>query len=482
MQCLNPIRIKNQSRFIDSNNRDRLWLLVRCGKCANCQQMKHAEYEFRAYKQFESCVNNGGYVYFDCLTYAPEHLPKLRDIEEFSCLSPSRDYSCFRSEHIVLFNKRLRKRLAKLGFDSDVYSYFLTSEYGLDDRFTHRPHYHVLFYVHKQVDPLLFSRLVASCWNYGRTDGIPYKNAVYVMNNVFRSLSVGSRRVCKYVSKYVMKDNAFDRQINKRIYSVLFTMADGNIDLLRSVEFKRLRQSLRRMVCPFHRQSLGFGISAIYDESAFDIINRGCFLMPNGNPSLYNKIPISNYYLRKLCYEVLQLDDGYKAWSIRPDCLELIKLRDRKIRERAYDSLRNRFDTVGYHPDCDLVKLTEYLFDYCGRHVAPSFEYRTLLDKQYHANLYCYGSSADMAYFGQRFVNSEYLGYNRHYFSYFGDRVSQKVYFDMFSYNQFSRDDWNGFDDILQRLQDLEMARTVSCQSAYDTRMRVNQIAKLYIS
>ena len=130
MECLNPIRIPNQSRFLVNGNRDRLYLNVRCGKCANCQQTKASEWYFRAYHQFKHCVDNGGYVYFDTLTYAPEYVPTLRQFEEFSALPSYMDYMCFSSRDIQLFNKRLRKRLSKLGYPKNCYSFFLSSEYG----------------------------------------------------------------------------------------------------------------------------------------------------------------------------------------------------------------------------------------------------------------------------------------------------------------------------------------------------------------
>ena len=94
---------------------------------------------------------------------------------------------CFSYQHVRDFMVDLRQTLKRAGFNpKDNLRYFLTSEYGHQ---THRPHYHVLFYVtDASLSPEALSVAVAKCWKHGRTDGVPYRGRGYVMlHNTFDS-------------------------------------------------------------------------------------------------------------------------------------------------------------------------------------------------------------------------------------------------------------------------------------------------------
>ena len=77
--CLNPIKIRNPTKKIARSGGQKLMLEVQCNKCAECVLAKRAEWNFRSYQELQNTLRNGGFVYFDTLTYSNEHLPMLSD-------------------------------------------------------------------------------------------------------------------------------------------------------------------------------------------------------------------------------------------------------------------------------------------------------------------------------------------------------------------------------------------------------------------
>ena len=191
--CLNPITIKNPKKRISLSGGMPFSIQVPCGECAECKELKRTEWYYRTYYEAMSCFDSNGYVLFDTLTYRDEELPH---VSEFIDIDSEWDASCFDVEDYRLFFVRLRMALQReIGWNpAHCLKYFLTSEYGTDDRYTHRPHYHVLFFVRgdengRRVDPLVLSKLINKCWMKGRTDGIDYKPYKYVMNHVWSKMS-----------------------------------------------------------------------------------------------------------------------------------------------------------------------------------------------------------------------------------------------------------------------------------------------------
>lgn len=428
MRCLRPIHIYNQSRFVVPTNRDQLLLTCNCGKCANCQRNKFSEWSFRAFKHYEDCVNHGGYMLFDTLTYDDAHLPHLKDFDEFKELSFLQNHSCFRRSDIKLLMARLRRRLVRHGYGSSCFDYFLTSEYGDDKvyvdssgrrrRGTLRPHYHVLFFVRKNIPPLLFSSFVAKAWKNGRTDGVGFKPSQYVLGNVFSSVSpVGIRKV-NYVSKYVMKHSGYVRIVYNRVMSLLRSRAGVDLDWLDSDECKELRRKMLRVVGMFHNQSKHFGLSALNDISVDELFKCGFFKMPNGKPTMFNRVPISNYYLRKLCYDKVVLADGYECWTVKPDKKYLLALRRDSIRRNLFSDLLSTRLTHHVDVSSDLISsLVDYQLDYKGRFIADGLDLLEIGDRFERSKLFVYASVADKNHFGMRFVSNRYLGYKDNYLS-----------------------------------------------------------------
>ncbi len=307
--CLKPVKIRTPFKKIALQGGQPLTMEVPCGSCAECKKRIRLEWHFRTYHQCEECVSNGGFIYYDTLTYSDEHVPHLSDFVDLSSTKVS-DFTCFNSTHWRNFLKNLRRQL-NYYYRFVNFKYFLTSEYGTDERYTHRPHYHVLFFVDsKRIDPYDFSKLVSSCWSYGRTDGLPYQTRDYVADNIF-GYDLGTNldnknylKVCGYVSKYITKDSSFQDNIYKRL-SLLRDIVDEDT-------FKRVS----REISMFHRQSKGFGLSYIKnlddDERDFIFRNNACRIKDKKKVVLVLPLPL--YYKRKLFYDCIKLEDGSLSW------------------------------------------------------------------------------------------------------------------------------------------------------------------------
>ena len=325
--CLNPQTIRNPTKSIYKHGGQPLLLDVPCGNCAECKKNKRIEWRFRTYHEVESTVKNGGYVYFDTLTYAPEHVPHISDFVDLDTINRTiQEYSsakgvpvefindnmCFNSLHWRNFLKNLRRQL-DYHYQGIKFNYFLTSEYGIDERYTHRPHYHILFFVNsRSMSPYDFSALVSKCWSYGRTDGIPYKERNYVADHVFGyNLGTNSEtyrdyiKVSNYVSKYITKDSTFQNEINNRINALSQYIDDEELT------------KVKRNIDMFHRQSHGFGLSFLNNltsEEYSTILNDGTVSIQDSERVVVT-LPLPNYYKRKLFYNLLRDDEGHYFWQ-----------------------------------------------------------------------------------------------------------------------------------------------------------------------
>lgn len=335
--CLNPLTIRNPTKSIYKHGGQPLLLDVPCGHCAECKKNKRKEWRFRTYHEVESTVKNGGYVYFDTLTYAPEHVPMLSHFVDLDFINDSiREYSqtknieptfiednmCFNSSHWRNFLKNLRRQL-DYHHKGITFRYFLTSEYGTDERYTHRPHYHVLFFVNsRSLSPYVFSELVSKCWSYGRTDGLPYQGREYVADHVFGyNLGTNSEtyrdfiKVSNYVSKYITKDSTFQKEIDNRLSSLSKYIDDDEYN------------SVKRNIDMFHRQSQGFGISfldTLTREKYAQIVNDGTVNIHDSDEVVVT-LPLPMYYKRKLFYNLLRDDEGHYFWQPNTDSIDYLE-------------------------------------------------------------------------------------------------------------------------------------------------------------
>ena len=309
--CLSPITIRNPTENIYHRGSQQLSLQVPCNKCAECVKAKRNEWYFRTFQQVTETLNKGGYILFDTLTYREDSLPHLSDFVDIKQYNLS-DCSCFNHTHFKLFLKNLRRQL-KYHYGNNEFKYFLTSEYGVDDRYTHRPHYHILFFVTNGVHPLTFSKLVSKCWRYGRTDGIDYQPLSYVSQHIYgynvgfgiNTSSDALVGVCMYVSKYITKSSKFQKTIYKRL-NVIRCFVDDE-------EFK----TLERNISMFHRQSRGFGayyLTTLDNDHLTLAIDGKCRLLDP--KKVVREYPLPMYYKRKLFYVNCKREDGRRFWQM----------------------------------------------------------------------------------------------------------------------------------------------------------------------
>lgn len=314
--CLRPIKILNPTKRIAIRGGQALALQVPCNGCAECQVRRRDEYSFRTYWHSKGTIDKGGYVLFDTLTYSDKHLPRLSDFVDVKHFEIT-DHSCFNLNHYKLFFKKLRRRVETKYKIKNALSYFFASEYGEDDRYTHRPHYHFMLFVNNPViHPLWLSRTIAQCWQYGRTDGIVYKDIQHVARHIYGyNLGFGSntetsilRAVTHYVAKYILKSSEFQKVIDKRIEKIEQKLIVEN-------KYEELKEILKQ-ISLFHRHSQGYGLAYLenLDDRAKRALQYDTGIMPDQD-KIIKEIPLPLYYMRKLYYEQIKVDDK-KLWQL----------------------------------------------------------------------------------------------------------------------------------------------------------------------
>lgn len=406
--CLNPIQIVNPSKYVSLKYRDRFLLSVPCGKCAECQQTMSNQWFLRAWYECLDLMRSdcNSYVYFDTLTYDDDHLPHMSDVIDYL---PR--VSCFRPEDIRLFIEALRIAL-KRNYQTNI-RYFISSEYG-SEKFTTRPHYHLLLFVYGSISPIQLSQLVAHHWSNGRTDGIPWKSSSYVMTkNVIGSSSSPANylRACRYVTKYVQKSCLFTDTMNKRLQVAMQLvsnrMPENWID---SVNAQRLRMKLKRRIAQFHRQSQHFGESLLSEVDLKDLFEKGCVYMPSPKGV---RIPVllSTYYKRKLFYSLVQVD-GCKSWQLNELGVQYREYRKTKL----IDDLAQLFLSVVRQnhldlTDDDCVSLADYVYNIQGR-INADKESTNLAEKLPSVTLFNYVTMSDKEHLTNTGLYNVYLGNN----------------------------------------------------------------------
>lgn len=322
--CLKPRIIRNPTRHISRLGGQPLFIEVPCMQCAECKKNARLQWHFRSYHMCDATLNRKGYVLYDTLTYSEEYVPHLSDFYDIKGKN-IKDFTCFNSDHWRNFLKNLRRQIEyhhkKICTDIEI-KYFLTSEYGTDERYTHRPHYHILLFVNSPfLNPITLSHLIAKCWKYGITDGIDYPHYKdgklvspmrYLAENVFGyDLGFGVNqnilKVCGYISKYITKDSIFQNEIDNRVALLKKHITDEE-------ELKKLLRNINM----FHRQSQGFGLSYInnLDQEEYDyIFNSGCVRIKDGDEVVLRlKLPL--YYKRKLFYNCLKDAENKWFWQL----------------------------------------------------------------------------------------------------------------------------------------------------------------------
>lgn len=362
--CDNPITIYNNSNYINLKRFDVL-RTVPCGKCVSCQRSKQLEYAIRGYYEYKECVDDGGFVYWDTLTYNDNYLPSFLG------------FPCFSKDDIQKYFKRLRRQLDfKFNIPSSALRYFLTCEYGSQHK---RPHYHVIFFVHSnKISCSDFHQLLVTCWrNVKRRvpslrcngsprlhrDGSPIYRYIYdVRGNTdlshaadpSKGLLVNNAAIT-YTSKYIVKEDSYIMTLCANINDSL--LARG----LPSLSYQDFKDHFQ----PFHLQSVGFGSYLERCPGQHKYIEDLSCTLPvgfDGHNSVNNKYRLPMYYIKRLFYEpVIEPDGRLSMYKTKEYCDKLYKRESKSFdqfvfsteaRIKGINNLYNLIKNFGDHAVC----------------------------------------------------------------------------------------------------------------------------------
>lgn len=273
MSCFHPITIPNP-KLVKNNVYDKKVIEVPCGHCAACKDSKRLSWFVRLYYEWQYCIDQHGFALYETLTYNNEHLPHIYDF--YNGKDIEKHIPCFSVRDIQLYLKKIRKRLTYFGYDIQ-FKYFLSMEYGGK---THRPHYHVCFFVPSaKISPWFFKRIVEDKW---------------IENGFVKSGSMNNGFICSqgglsYCAKYVCKD----------IYEDAY--------------FRRIKTSLEKLhmsdciapCFPHVMCSKNLGLYALELDNNNDLDNflKGDIFLPDEKLQIKQyKLPL--YYERKLFFDV----------------------------------------------------------------------------------------------------------------------------------------------------------------------------------
>lgn len=421
-------------------------IAVPCGQCSECRSLKVSSYKLRAYYHAKETLEKfpSSFVLFDTLTYNDYYLPHLSDHTPYA-YGHRDNISCFNRRHLQLFFKRLRQKLVRDGYNvANNLDYFLTSEFGNEDEYiyngqlrkhTRRPHYHVLFFVKFNIDPLVFSKYVSLAWIYGRTDGVDYKGVNYVMTKrVFKSFNPLFLSIIGYVAKYATKQFSYSKKIGSAIRNVMFDRYCGNVEFFNTFEGRKEFLKLKRESSPFLLTSHGFGKYLLECFSVDYLVeNNSAPIYINNNRTIVN-IPLPNYYKRKLFYSKIYFNGSY-TWIPNDLGIKYLKGVTQKNIDNYIKRLKSlssiidnyisnavevKFTLKKLGFDDNLKALAEYVFLYRGRILVnglvngldsldrSSYCFDGL--RNFGLLLYPYNTVYDSFRFGRKIVSFKYLG------------------------------------------------------------------------
>ena len=147
-------------------------MYVPCGHCAQCRQQAISDWYVRLAFEADYYRSIGGAVYFVTCTFNNFSVPRfdysrVECLAEYNCdidLSVYDGELCFGKDDVQQFISHLRALLAEEGITNGV-KFFLVSELGTDANKTHRPHYHIVFFLPRPVNNSHFLGLVNYCWS-----------------------------------------------------------------------------------------------------------------------------------------------------------------------------------------------------------------------------------------------------------------------------------------------------------------------------
>ena len=364
MSCSHPIYTYTNSKYL-YRGVSRFRQEYSCGRCSGCISRQRSDWRVRAYYESKDCLNSSQHSFclFDTLTYSDDHIrnysyvfPDLHIPQEF-------DHFCFSRYDVQTFFKRLRVNLSRAGFSPEdgALRYILTCEYGSSEQTrgflnTHRPHYHILFFVRMPISPVVFSRFVSQSWYEGKTDGVRpyddcskcpvrkfcngyciYQSEDYVLRErvISSDSSANTMKCVNYVTKYISKDMYMTRKLEDKVRRFFDSCYP---DYETSYEMRRFYRKFCSQVLPFHLQSLRFGASVLDDQKERDfIINENKIHLPTSDSSVVTTVAVPRYYDRKLYYDYEKVD-GRVVWSLSDFGLRTKQAHlEKRIKQFMYD-------------------------------------------------------------------------------------------------------------------------------------------------
>lgn len=287
--CKNSILIRNPKvespHYVEGV--DARYLMCPCGHCEDCKKRKRNSVYTRLYYEYQDCLALGGYCINLTLTYNNEHLPTIS--------YDGQEWPCFRTSDVQKYIKRVRKFYSDRG--QDIYfTYFASMELGGT---THRPHYHMLFFVKQRGTSMCqFIRVVREKWTNGFTSvgclGAWVKNP----------------RMLNYAAKYVAKDLVEDEWYQPLIKFLrkkcddmkqdAFDMGDNELS-----QFDDLYKYYKRCLSGRFLASRGLGLYALKVCDA-KLLREQKITVPSADG--FQTVALPQYLDRKLHYEVLYRD------------------------------------------------------------------------------------------------------------------------------------------------------------------------------
>lgn len=315
-----------QSSFLIDPNGHKVPILVQfpCNHCSECSQQYQSEIRKRAI--IEGC--NSTYVVFYTLTYDDEHLP---------------DHGLCK-QHCVSAFKNLRNHINRYISPDIHFTNLYVGEYGTDDRYTYRPHYHGLLFFYGNItdyhirminsmfmpfDKSYFYQLcvaddinITHWWPYGqRFDFQLPKKSVAALSD--------------YCSKYVTKQ--YD------------DYSDNNF--LTKIENKYNRENswFNR---PFVQMPHSIGLGCRYLSLYRDYILSGNYrLMIRDSHGHCSSISLPRIFIDKLFVPVSKLQPSsfvnYSKWSMLIKAFTIKLRKFEKLNSKLFNS--NDIDSKIYH-------------------------------------------------------------------------------------------------------------------------------------
>lgn len=340
MSCSNLIESYTNSKFLYLGP-NRYRQSFPCGKCSSCISKMRTDWRVRTFYEAQNCLKDKrNFVLFDTLTYCDDYIKTYNDIFPDFKIPAILNKSCFSRDDVQKFFKRLRINLKRAGYcyDSSQLRYILSSEYGSDElvngfQRTHRPHYHILFFVSFPITPIEFSRFVSRSWPLGKTDGVRpyddcakcylkkycrgqclYQSPEYVKNErLVRNDSPANCIKCvNYVTKYISKDMFMSAELQSRVDMLFrYLLPNYQDDYLAYRQYRKFCGQ----VLPFHLQSLGFGLSLLQSDEREYLLRTNQVHLPTGKSDVVCSVALPRYYQRKLYYDYEKVD-GRVHWFL----------------------------------------------------------------------------------------------------------------------------------------------------------------------